>query len=172
MPDRAPEFIDPVVLAGRGECCRGELPVSSMERLCASLVDSRSAVGYELEFTKEGALLIVDGKVVGELVLECQVCLREMILCVDARMKLGIVKTLEEASRLPESCEPLIVTDRKIPLRDIVEEELLLSLPIIPRHEACEAEAASWGGEVETENPAKKPNPFAVLADLNKTGDN
>ncbi len=57
--------------------------------------------------------------------------------------------------------------DGEVNLRDLVEEELLLTIPLIPRHEIedCSADADSvWGGELPEE--LEKPNPFDVLKQL------
>ena len=44
----------------------------------------------------------------------------------------------EEAQRLPENYDPLLLTDETLPLATLVEEELLLSMPIITRHKLAE----------------------------------
>jgi uncharacterized protein len=71
----------------------------------------------------------------------------------------------EERSALADA-EPLLVEDDRLPLRQIVEEEVLLALPMLPRCESCEnvvnqALASSQGREQEA--PAPRDNPFAAL---------
>jgi uncharacterized protein len=80
---------------------------------------------------------------------------------VDSIVRLGIVRSLDEADLLPESFEPLLLEEEIIPLADIVQEELLLAIPAIPQHPQC-GRAPQEG--VKPKN--QRENPFAVLADL------
>ena len=74
---------------------------------------------------------------------------------------LGIVNTLEEANALPENYEPVVTEEGgQLSLYQVVEDELILSLPIIPKHEpeACSAKLESTGTGVEQDilkNPIK-----------------
>lgn len=162
MSDRAPEFIDPVSLSARGLSYQGDKPLSCMQRLCDSLSDCGGSARYELEFLQEGRLHVIHGRIKAKLVLQCQNCLEELILTVDSQLKLGAVRTLEEVSRLSDAYEPLLMQDRKIALKDIIEEELLLALPIIPKHEYCGIDRQDFTATDE------KPNPFSILVDLKK----
>ena len=78
---------------------------------------------------------------------------------------LGIVTTLDEANSLPERYEPAMATEGNLALRDLIEDEIILNLPIIPRHEpdACEVKfpLADSGWE-----QGKGENPFRVLESL------
>jgi uncharacterized protein len=66
--------------------------------------------------------------------------------------------------------EPL-VADKPIDLIALAEDEILLSLPLVPMHEVCPqpiAATSTQALEFEEAIEAKKPNPFAVLASLKK----
>jgi uncharacterized protein len=117
--------------------------------------------------------------------LECQRCLSpyEQAFNVDATYR--IVNTDEEAEEFPldEDEVDVIVGSRQFDLVDLIEEELLLSLPLVPKHDACpevhesltsgasgqEGEDAVEGEAEEGEEP-KRPNPFAALEGL-KSGE-
>ena len=74
--------------------------------------------------------------------LVCQRCLEPLRLALDVTVSLGLVHGEAEADRLPEEYEPLLVPEGVIRVADLVEDELLLALPRIPRHEDardCEA---------------------------------
>ena len=47
---------------------------------------------------------------------------------------LGIVNTIDEANALPERYEPALATEGNLALREMIEDEIILNLPIIPRH--------------------------------------
>jgi len=91
----------------------------------------------------------------------CQRCLDPVIIVIDQAVSLGLVTTIEEGDRLAEGYEPLVLERERIRFADIVEDELILAIPDIPRHEHC---------RVMNEEPQKqdieRPNPFAVLANL------
>jgi uncharacterized protein len=88
-----------------------------------------------------------------------------MTYSVEAHTKLGMVSSLDEAALLPEAYEPLLVIDRQLRIKEIIEDELLLAIPFTPRHAEC-----------RIVNPIDQPpmrdtnNPFSVLADLKTRG--
>ncbi len=73
--------------------------------------------------------------------------------------------------KLPDDFEPLLVDqEEKIDLKDIVEDELLLCLPTIPKHKSdCTAvNAVQQNIGVATEKSNLTKNPFSILADFKK----
>lgn len=166
MPDRSTEYFDPFIIAERGRDYKGAIPLSRLDRLHDSLIDRRGAVRYQLLFSKEDKIHTVTGWVEAELGLQCSVCMNKMIVSVKTEIGLGIVASLEEAARLPGVYEPLPVVDRRLRIKDVIEEELLLAIPIIPRHEEC-----TIAKPIDQRPMQKTPNPFLILAGLNTTGD-
>jgi uncharacterized protein len=57
---------------------------------------------------------------------------------------------------------------RSLDLVSLVEDELLLALPLVPRHEVCPQPLPMSHGDDVQEEPA--PNPFAALAVLKRGG--
>jgi uncharacterized protein len=167
MVEHFPEFIDPLALAGKRRQFKGSLPLSKMSRLHDLLLDQEGAVDFELRFEKDGKIAAVTGFVEAELKLQCQCCLGAIAWPVSCRVRLGVVNSIDEADLLPESYEPLLLEGETIALADIVQEELLLAIPAIPQHGQCEP-AVRLKKEAAPENP-KRPNPFAVLAELKKS---
>ncbi|WP_420958343.1 DUF177 domain-containing protein [Burkholderia gladioli] len=123
--------------------------------------------------------------------LECQRCMTPYQQAFDIDMVYRIVATEEEAEAIPldENDEvDVIVGSRQFDLVDLIEEELLLSLPLVPKHEVCPSvhESLTSGGSGpaadaeafdEAEEPAgeasgeARPNPFAALEALKRDGD-
>ena len=68
-----------------------------------------------------------------------------------------------------ESEEDLLVMAPQFDLLELVEDELLMGLPLVPMHGECPQGAAP---EVATDlvpnELAEKPNPFAILSELKK----
>lgn len=103
--------------------------------------------------------------------LTCQRCMGPCAYVVDAAIRLALVSGVEEASRLPEHFDPLMVTDGLIRPGDLIEEELLLALPQIPMHAPGECEPATKRLVASREIAGSgEPHPFSALADW-KRGD-
>jgi len=167
MVEHLPEFIDPLALADRGRQFKGSLPLSKMTRLQDVLLDGPGEVSFVLRFGKDGKLATVTGLVEAELRLQCQRCLGAVLWPVSCKVSLGVVRSIAEADLLAESYEPLLLEGDTLALADIVQEELLLALPAIPRHSACEPAAQAAPEQAKAADAApQRPNPFAVLAKL------
>jgi uncharacterized protein len=67
-----------------------------------------------------------------------------------------------------DSEDDVLALTRALDLRALVEDELLLELPLVPRHEVCPEPLKAAHEEIPPVE--EKPNPFAVLASL-KRGD-
>lgn len=104
-------------------------------------------------------------------VLQCQSCLEPFSYEIMSDFVLGIVNTLDEANALPERYEPALAHDGSLTLREMIEDEIILNLPIIPRHEPedCKVKLplkdAGW-------EQGKGENPFRVLESLKHKKDN
>jgi uncharacterized protein len=117
--------------------------------------------------------------------LGCQRCLTPYDQAFDVDMTYRIVATEEEAEEFPldDDEADVIVGSRHFDLIDLIEDELLLSLPLVPKHEVCPAVHESLvsgasGAEAESDDASgdaagegKRPNPFAALEALKKGGD-
>ena len=78
-----------------------------------------------------------------------------------------VVEDAEDAEDIPSYYDIIELDENgEVNLRELVEEEFLLSIPLIPRHELedCPASADSVWGELPEE--LEKPNPFDVLKQL------
>lgn len=160
MVERLPDFLDPFEYAERKRRVKGSVPLDRMDRLGDSLVNRQGEARIEFEFKKEGRVVAITGRVEAELVLCCQCCLEPLAWPVGTDVYLGVVGSIDEADLLPEGIEPIIVErGGNVALMDIVEDELLLAIPVIPRHSACglpKPEASADAAE----------HPFAALAHL------
>lgn len=174
MSSRLPEYIDPLQLADKRGELKGQLPVSALDRLGDLLIADTGFVSVALFFGREGRLPTVDGELEGELNLCCQNCLQAVVWPFKHSVKLGIVKTIEQANRLPEGTEPLLVETDTVCLKDIIEDELLLILPAYPKHQhnclALQSDIKHKDTAADT-RVAHKKNPFSILANLKNIGD-
>jgi uncharacterized protein len=180
--------LDVYEFATSGRQAAGALRVSQMPRMLAEVPADAPERDTVFTWQGEGSTqpeLQDDGTdapqpylrlaVHGSVWLTCQRCLQPYSQHLDVDATYRIVATEEEADEYPLDDDEVevIVGSRQFDLVDLIEEELLLSLPLVPKHTVCpevhesllpageEGEAAE-GGEQEVE----KPNPFAVLEKL------
>lgn len=166
-----PVRFDPFRLAERGEHVVGTVALGTMERLAAFPAETHGNAEVELSFaTDRDGQAFVQGHVRCELRLTCQRCLEPMRLPIDSEFRLGFVSDEVQAERLSSEYEPYEVGDEPVFLKDLIEDELILSLPVIPRHDPGSCAAAmpeqTDGDRNEESGAQEKVNPFAVLAKL------
>ena len=172
MLDRLPVLIDPVSFSERGKRLCGAIDLSGLTRLSGMLLDNSGVVEVDLSFDKEGRLSTIQGEIKANLIVECQSCLKQLVLPISRDFKLGLVNSLEQADRLASDCEPLILENEKISLNELVEDELLLALPDYPRHEyECVERDEVKSAVKDIDEQLTTNNPFSVLAKLKNTGD-
>ena len=86
----------------------------------------------------------------------------------DLRLLIAISKTTANLERVDDdSEEDLLALSRDFSLHELIEDELLMALPVVPRHEVCPSEVpmSSSDEDFEAAN-AERPNPFAALAGI------
>jgi len=154
-------------LAHQGQLIEGELQVSELPRLAASVATPTGTLKYSItgrldDRGRPGASLHLNG----DLTLECQRCGVPLRFQLQREGAFRFVASEEELNALPldddEEAEA-VVGGRNTDLVAWIEDEAILSLPLVPRHEDCQPTRVEPSAERE---PPDRPNPFAVLAEL------
>ncbi len=157
---------DPRKFAQHGVSLEGVIPVSELPRVLDATEDSGSEVQVKLEFTiSEERKKVVIGSANADLALVCQRCLEPVTVPVESNISLAIVWDEDAAKALPERFDPWITGEGMADLYEMIEEELLLSLPAVAYHEepCLDSKLYSSGKPVEVK---KEKNPFQVLEQL------
>ena len=160
-----PKQGDPRKYAQQGISLDGFVPVAALPRLAESLQETTGDIQVELAFgISAEKKKIVTGHASAELVLVCQRCLEKVSVPVKSNISLGIVWDEEGAEALPEYLDPWITGEGIADLYEMIEVEMLLSLPKVAYHEepCVDRQLFTSGKPVEV----KKPNPFQVLEQL------
>jgi uncharacterized protein len=161
-------FIDSLDFARNGRRISGEVQIAELPRLLDILENPQGILSYTVQGSvdKLGSHFL-DVSVVGQCQLRCQRCLNglDYPLRLDTRLLLLDQSSLDEldgsvAGGDAEEFDSILV-DIHLNVLDLLEDEILLSLPIAPKHElgACQVTDG-----VNTHREEK--NPFAVLAKL------
>ncbi len=170
---RLPLEVDPIRLAARGEQLQGTIPLKQMKRLINALSSNEGDVKIDVAFYVDtNHVVILAGEISIEAKLICQRCMGEMELPMAIDFQLAFVRSEAEMERLPEGYEATLTDNTPMMLSDIIEDEILLALPPIPKHqdEQCSAdnmqeEWSSQKQEPDTES-VERDNPFDILASL------
>ena len=105
-----------------------------------------------------------------DVILQCQRCLRPLDEAVHVDRHFRFVADEDAATALDDEIEDeVLVLEKSLNLRDLVEDEMLLALPLVPRHDVCPEAIPMQFGDVEIVE--EKANPFASLAILRKDKD-
>jgi len=159
--------IDSLEFARQGKRLQGEIAVAGLDSLQEHLHANSGTLQYTLigksgENGKPRLVLAVSG----ELILVCQRCLGPMVFPLAIESTLEPVKGGESFLPLEDEDDLIdtIPADAAMDVRALIEEEVVLSLPIAPVHDMEECTAA----ERMRKLAPGKSNPFEVLAALKK----
>jgi uncharacterized protein len=170
-PEPLPRYLDTQRLAKANALLSGTVASDAMPRLKGSVVSLAERTFAELRFGLDSARRpMLSGTARTEVELTCQRCLQDFAQPLEAQFDLVVVQAEAEAERVDEGLEPVLSADALISTAAVIEDELILALPIVAAHpdnEACGLETGRQ--EIADEAPAQeKPNPFAVLKNLKR----
>ena len=161
--DLLPEKIPAFRFAEASTFVKGTLLIKDMHRLCSSLFEKEGLVSVEMQFGMDAEkIALVRGRVEASLMLQCQRCMEPYRHKVASDFVSGIVKTEEAASRLPDSYDVILSEDGTFLVQERIEDELMISLPIVPMHDLreCKMKETKILLEAGREN---HENPFKVI---------
>ncbi len=146
----------------------GEIPLAGLDRLAELLYSgesARAAGGIQVSFefvSNEYGLPMLTGQLSAQLELECQRCLGAMELPVEQDLCL-LIDASDEVVR-DSSLDTLYSDDGYIDMFEVIEDELILAIPLVVRHDdqACNRH---WSADAD-DAAAAAENPFAALRAL------
>jgi uncharacterized protein len=170
MKDYLPLHVDPIRLAENAVDLRGKLFVKDLPRLVSSVAGSEGEADAVIHFDVDRqGIRYVAGHVHANVTLQCQRCLELFVYKVSSDFNCGIVSGEDAAKALPSQYEPVFMVDGNLLIHDMVEEELLINLPIVFMHDQkdCKIKLPIMVSEDNTtSSEAKKESPFKVIESL------
>ncbi len=170
-----PGRLNLMAFARAGEALDASEPVGGFGRLVA---EAQGPVeGLQVRWRARGELRAAPGDAPQvwlhlaaqtDVPLTCQRCLRplDVALAIDRWFRFAADEAAAAALD-DEVEEDVLVLSGEFDLRALVEDELLMALPLVPRHDACPVEVKLAAADPEFEAAGgAKPNPFAALASL------
>jgi uncharacterized protein len=178
-----PTRLDVTAFARAGALLEGALPLAHLPRLAQGTAAPADADPGEATWRARGQWrqplgdqpqirLALEAR--APVWLTCQRCLQPVALELAVQRTLRFVPSEEEAARLDEAEEEedVLALPRTLNLHELVEDELILALPLVPRHEAC-PEPLPYEPQAEPPQPQAEaleaPHPFAALARLKRS---
>ena len=140
-----------------------QVPLEVMTRVLESTPKSFGVADVLIQFDKDvQGHAYIDLEVQVTIVLECQRCLKDAEFPLVLKQRLSPVDSAAEARELAEGVEPVQTVDGLINVKDIVEDEILLAIPMHPKHDALDCEVSFKETKIEEE----RQMPFTNLAAL------
>ncbi len=159
-------FIQPRKLATK----QGELhyhwDIADFERLDGLLYNNQGQIEILLKGRfDDRQRCLVDAKIKAKVQLECQTSFEPIDYEIDTEITYCSVINEEQIEHLEDEYEALLLDDGQVDIKQVIEDELILSLPIVANKASGDSTVKLSFGELPEEKPQDK-NPFAALKDL------
>ena len=162
-----PRTCNPGLLADRGERLRGALPLGALHRFRQAVDSARGPVRVGLDFTRdETGLASVSGRLEVPVRLTCQRCLEPLDLLLEATLDVLAGRPAGEDAGREQGREVLRTRGDLLLLHDVIEDELILALPMHASHPPGYCSPPARPAPRANIPPAAPRSPFAALADL------
>lgn len=166
-----PAYVDTRKIFLQHAAIAGHVSLDRLERFKGLLASDSASIHVELEFfTDEFGRHIISGNLHAAVEVICQRCLEPLEIVLQDDIKLAVLEDDSKAAELDADLDPWICADTKLELSSLVEEQLILCLPIVSLHEStnCNSKLANAVKASSNEpDPANGTvNPFAVLQSL------
>ncbi|MDQ8935441.1 YceD family protein [Acinetobacter rudis] len=174
-----PAQIEPFKWAEQGYSWSGNLPLSRFVRIAREAVgpidDQLINIDCKLSMDAFHRIVWLSGRCETHVPMECQRCLEPVDIALVSDFHLALIDDESLIERLDEDADFIVLgeseattkgdysTPATVDLLSLLEDELLLLLPLSPKHTACEHKHQPAEEEVVEE---KRDNPFDVLAGL------
>ncbi len=167
--DKQERWVYPERLADAGSGLSGHYSLMQLARLRDCIPEQSGRLFYELRFSRQaiGRVYAVV-RLSGKICLICERCLQTTDFDIDRETQVLCVRDERQLKALDSQCEPLLMDEGRVSVRQLVEDEALLCLPIVARHdrEFCPASQllAVWESDFSEERKCFQP--FSRLTSL------
>lgn len=167
MSAQVPEVVDAWRMVAAGRVFEGRLPLSGMSRLRDVLLDGEGEAKFSLGFGRDTLQVpYAELRIEAALPLQCQRTLQRFLHPVRIEQRLGLIRDEADEAALPPGYEALLLAeDGELRPAELVEDELILAVPLVPVAPGSESVERDWPVPADEE---KRANPFSALAALKK----
>ena len=161
-------------LVGTETAVEFSIPLAELPRVSHELTNKDGEAKGKVRFSRQQGHAVADLDVSAQPEVVCQRCMQPMRWPVKVKSRVALVSDYDAADRVPEGFEVFLVEADSVSVRDLVDEEVMLALPHVPRHDE-DSECAGRpmtlpGQEADAEDAAdaQVQKPFAQLGELLK----
>ncbi len=142
-----------------------ELNIEDLPRINEISSDNSDNIKVNFSFYIENNTIpCLDGEVSLMIYLACQRCLEELPVSLDLNFSLAFVKNESQAEELSKHLEIYLFEGEELSLIDLISDEILLSIPMVPKHNLdCLSSFKEHNNYEQV-----KESPFAMLKNINK----
>lgn len=164
-----PKLIDAGKWADRAATSDSLVPLRQFTRLLDGMLGSEGEVAAALRFDRDSRGIVhLGGRVETVVSATCQRCLAPVDVPLRADVDVFVLGDEAQAERLGEDEDYVVCDDGQLDLAELLEDELILALPLVTRHEDCVPQVDLVEAEPDPLPADKKENPFQVLASLRR----
>lgn len=163
-----PQRLDPFKYIGAGLELAGSIALKSLPRLEGLLVNQEGDVKVLLRFFRdEQKIAVISGEIETQVALICQRCTDIDKVSITSEFRFAILRKEQDIQNLSQRYEPMVFEESELDIYELIEEELILSLPLVHYHDAgvCSELFQKTFGHIDVETE-EKPNPFSILEKL------
>jgi uncharacterized protein len=141
----------------------GIYQISDFPKISEIANNKKDNVKVDLSFyLKNNKTPCVDGIIHLDIVLDCQRCLDDLSIALKVNFNLAFVKHNQKSEELDSHYEKYVIEEEELATHDLISDEILLSIPMVPTHEYdCIKEINQYEKVGE-----KSKSPFAILKKL------
>lgn len=166
-----PAYVDTRKIFLQRGAISGTIALQRLVRFSELLANNSGSVYVELEFfNDDSGRHRISGRLHAEVAVVCQRCMEPLDIVLDDDIELAVLKDESKVASLAAEFDPWICSDTKLEITSLVEEQLILCLPIVSLHDSanCNGTSAYLSAINKNEqDPAiGTVNPFAVLKSL------
>ena len=150
------------------------IPIAELPRVSHELIGKDGDASGHVRFSRHMGHAVADLDVRAEPEVVCQRCMQPMRWPVEVKSRIALVSDYDAADRVPDGMEVFLVEGDSVSVRDLVDEEVMLALPHVPRHDEdseCAGSAVGLPGQeadAAEAAAAQVQKPFAQLGELLK----
>ncbi|MFL6576069.1 MAG: YceD family protein [Povalibacter sp.] len=128
--------IDALVCARSGTTIERHFAAGELPRLQDAGAGAESAISARFHFLQYEGHVAIDGELEGVVVLTCQRCMKPLEFELSDSFKVLLVDDEEDLEGEPGGYEPVLANPASLDLQALAEDQALLALPLVPKHES------------------------------------
>lgn len=151
-----------------------QIPLAELPRVSQELTATDGEARGHVRFSHQSGQAVADLEVTAAPEVICQRCMQPMRWPVDVKSRVALVSDYDAAGKVPAEMEVFLVEGDSVSVRDLVDEEVMLALPHVARHDEdsdCAGRELTLPGQesdAEDAADAQVQKPFAQLGELLK----